>query len=374
MLAMRMMKHGGASDEHDSRSVEAVLDAAAKRLGEPSTPAASRQLEVNGVKWAWQMTHLSDADWSQLGVSLGLKTAAKAELENPTVIAPPAAAYDSAPTRVAHEESTDRMRRFLLLPDAEGREAKPLGEMSALFLGLLTVPVAERQSLLLALCELMALVSGLFLSTPFEFRRNFTTGTSEAAAANIWSRPPTLADGMDALVALIFITNFFVADFSVCMALYVAAGGNQTDDRFCEKVMDVLGMLFAVFILGVFFPLLVICFWVFFTDATSPYPMLACLFMVLVLNNTVGAVTQKFFAEAIALEFYHMPKWFLGMCRQASTFMGTSQLIGETQLRAAAERRAQKLRAQMSNAGGSSSAGTAGVAASAAKRHVHVVH
>ena len=30
-------------------------------------------------------------------------------------------------------------------------------------------PVSDRQTLLLALCELIALVSGLILSTPFDF-------------------------------------------------------------------------------------------------------------------------------------------------------------------------------------------------------------
>ena len=99
-----------------------------------------------------------------------LKTAAKAELLDPTPSAPP----ESPQKSEGYEELSGRMRRFLMLPDADGRDPKPLGEISALFLGLLTTPRAERQSLLLALCELIALVSGLFLSAPFDLRSSRT--------------------------------------------------------------------------------------------------------------------------------------------------------------------------------------------------------
>ena len=327
-------------EERDTRSVEEVLDAAAKRLGEPATPAASlRAFEANGVKFAWQMSYFSDDDWDKLNLSLGVKTAAKAELVESSVN------VDGAPTCVAQDEVTDRMRRFLLLPDADGRDAKPLREMSALFCGLLTTPESERQSLLLALCELMALVSGLFLSIPFELRPRFTAPSS--AAANTWAISPTREDGMDALVALIFIVDFFVAVFAVVMALYVAAGGHQADGPFCEGVMTVLGVLFMAFIVGVFFPLLILCFWRFFNDAVSPYPMLACLVLMQLVNIVLGSATQRFFCGPLALEFYHTPKWFLNMCRSHAPIMGTAHLIGERPLRAAAERRAAKLREQM---------------------------
>ena len=192
MLAMRLLSAARGDDsERDSRKVESVMAAAARRLGEPSMPAASRHLEENGVRWAWQMAHFSEADWDQLGMSLGLKLAAKAELSDPSANAPP----DGAQTYRSHEELTDRMRRFLLLPGADGREAQPLREMSALFLGLLTTPVADRQSLLLALCELMALVSGLFLSTPFDLRRGHAA-SPDSAAATVWAtRFPKGAQG-----------------------------------------------------------------------------------------------------------------------------------------------------------------------------------
>ena len=150
MLAMRLLSAArGGSESQDVRTVDSVLAAAAKRLGEPPTPAVSRQLEANGVRFAWQMAHFSDTDWDQLGVSLGMKTAAKAELADPSASTPP----DSKQCYKSPEELTDRMRRFLLLPDAEGREAKPLRSMSSLFCAILATPVGDRQSLLLALCE-----------------------------------------------------------------------------------------------------------------------------------------------------------------------------------------------------------------------------
>ena len=357
MLAMRLLSaaRGEVSEEHDSRTVESVLVAAAKRLGEPYLPAASCRLEVNGVKWAWQMAQFSDSDWDQLGLSLGLKAAAKAELAEPSDTPP-----ESAQKYKAHQDLTGRMRRFLLLPEADGKEPKPLGEMSAIFLGLLSTPVADRQSLLLALCELMALVSGLFLSTPFDLRSGRTPLSEVAAAGSIWAVPPTLADGMDALVAFIFLMNFHVATFAVTLALYVAASGNQADDTFCEGIMSVLGVCFAFFVLGVFFPLLVLCFWQFFTDAASPYPMLANVVVTLLFHHIVGARTQRFLAEAMALELYHGPTWLLRLLRAASHGMGTTHLIAERPLKAAAELRAAKLRAEMMvlDANGNALAGT----------------
>ena len=244
MLAMRLLSAArGGSDEQDVRTVDSVLAAAAKRLGEPSTPAASRQLEANGVKWAWQMAHFSEADWDQLGVSLGMKTAAKKELEEPSV----STSDSKAQKYKTQDELTDRMRRFLLLPDADGKEAKPLGEMSALFLGLMATPVENRQSLLLALCELVALVGGLMLSVPFEFRTRIAGVPLDAAPPeNIWLAPPTLTDGRDALIAFVFLLNIHVTCFAVALALYVAASGVNADDAFCEGVMNVLGVFFVI--------------------------------------------------------------------------------------------------------------------------------
>lgn len=349
MLANRLLRAvrgGEESTEMDLRTVESVLAAAAKRLGEPSMPAVSRQLEASGVKWAWQMLHFSEADWDQLSLSIGLKTAAKAELAEPSTSSTSTSPPDSAQDLKAHEELTDRMRRFLLLPDANGREAQPLGSMTALFLGLLTTPVVERQSLLLALCELMALVSGLFLSTPFDLYTSPTV-LPDLATASVWTVPPTLTDGMNALVGIIFLIDFHVASFSVTMAIYVAASGYKANDEFCESVMNALGALFTFFFMGVFFPLIILCFWQFFHNSASPYPMLVSFFIVLIFHNVVGGRVQQFLAGSLALELYHVPKWFMNTLRSGSRGMGTTLLLEEKALKAAAQRRAAKLREQI---------------------------
>lgn len=357
--------------ECDSRSVEAVLDAAAKRLdgldGEPSTPATvASQLEAEGVKWAWQMAHMRDAHWDRLGMPLGLTLAVMAELAEPSTgvsvpsgpsAAPGPAVGPGFPDRDENEDGDDvlspdedtsaipdRIRQFLLLPDADGKEAKPLRSMSAVFLSLPITPADERQSMLLAVCELMALMSGLFLQTSFELRGE---GAPSPAAGNIWVVAPNRADWMDILVALIFLVDFMVAVFAVITGAYVAAAGHRADMRFCELVLNLVGILVAFFIIGVFFPILVLCFWRFFTDTRSPYPMLAVIVIYKALDNVVGGACQRFLFEALALEMYHTPKWFLSLCQSNAYFMGTSHLFEEKRLKVAAERRAAKLRARM---------------------------
>ena len=381
LLAMRLLSAARGEREEDLRTVDSVLDAAARRLGEPIKPAASRQLEANGVKWAWQMAHFSESDWDQLGVSLGLKTAAKAELAEPSAHTPPVHAQACNP----EVELTDRMRRFLLLPDADAREAKPLGEISALFLGVLATPVADRQSLLLAICELMALVSGLLLSSPFDFAiiHPPPSELSDPAAANAWLALPTVADGMDALAAGVFLINFHVGTFAVTLALYVAASGNQADDSFCEGVMSVLGVCFTFFFMGVFFPILGLCLWTFFHKATSPYLMLGNVLIVMGFHRAVGGRTQRFLAGPLALELFHTPQWFHSMLRGGSHGMGTTHLLTEKALKAAAEQRAAKLRAQMAvdasatdatSAGNSTSPTKAATSAEArTRRHLRVI-
>ena len=380
--------------ERDSRSVEAVLDAAAKRLdgldGERSTPATvASQLEAEGVKWAWQMAHMRDAHWDRLGMPLGLTLAVMAELAEPSTGVGEARAdggsgcctrstgSDDVSLHLQHHETEDgddvlspdedasaipdRIRQFLLLPDADGKEAKPLRSMSAVFLSLPITPADERQSMLLAVCELMALMSGLLLQTSFELRGE---GAPSPAAGNIWAVAPNRADWMDMLVALIFLVDFMVAVFAVITGAYVAAAGHRADMRFCELVLNLVGILFAFFIIGVFFPILVLCFWRFFTDTRSPYPMLALVVIYKGLDNVVGGACIRFLFEALALEVYHTPKWFLRMCQSNAYFMGTSHLFEEKRLKEAAERRAAKLRARMTGGleGESASSTLAGVA------------
>lgn len=315
------------------RSAESVLAAASKRLGVPPTPDAwpGSQLEAAGVRWAWQLAHLSDADWDKLGVPLGLKAAAKAELMAEPTSVEHGAANDDA---VGYEELPERVRRFLLLP--EGSSVEPLGELSALFLALLTIPVAKRQQLLLELCKLIAIVSGLFIIAPLNLANPSSLDIDKER--NPWR------DSMDALAGATFLVNFHVAFFAIFMGMYVAANGGQADDGFCESVMSVMSIMTLFLMLGSIFPLTALCFWRFYTAAESPYPMLANVVVVMLLHHLLGGATQRFLVTSLPLELYHTPKWFLCMLRGASLGMGTTHLLAPAALKAAAERRAAHLR------------------------------
>ena len=322
----------------DERSVAAVLDAAAERTGKPREPVVAVTLTEQGVDWAWQLEQLSDSDWDRLGATLGLKTAAKAELTDPTVIS--SAKPVAGPTEASLDD--ERIRRFLLLPGADGKEAKPLGQVSAMFLGLLATPIAERQTLMLALCELMALVSGLFLAIPFEFRRHALT---EPSSPKGWDVPPTLADGMNAMVLFTFLVNTAVAFFSVSMAMAMASGGFHADEAFCWSTMVIMGALFTFFAFGAWMSLIVLCVWQLLTDAASPYPIIGCLVLFAMIFQTISICMVKFMAENMALEIYHQPRWAKANVKM--NFPWLKHMFTDKVLRPKAERRAAKLRAQM---------------------------
>ena len=50
---------------------------------------------------------------------------------------------------LTHGEVPERLQRFLLMPTADGQEPRRLGEYSAFFMALLTVPPVDQQSLML---------------------------------------------------------------------------------------------------------------------------------------------------------------------------------------------------------------------------------
>ena len=101
--------------------------------------------------------------------------------------------------------------------------------------------------------------------------------------------------------------------------------------------------------------------------------MLANIIVVMLLHNSLGGRTQRFFGEAIALEVYHAPKWFLSLIRSASRGMGTTHLVSAKPLKAAAERRAAKLRAQMMDGDADGPTAAASEAAAQARRHLRNV-
>ena len=129
------------------------------------------------------------------------------------------------------------------------------------------------------------------------------------------------------------------------MAVYVAAAGANADDAFCEGVMNVLGPLTTVFNAGVFFPLVGLCFWQLLTDATSPYPLIGGIALFFAFYFAFMSLFFDFALDNLPLEIYHMPAWLQSDLRMSMPWLRSR--LNTKALRAPAERRAAKLRAQM---------------------------
>ena len=343
---------GTSTPRPDCRSTEAVFEAAAKRFRRAGEPASVQALLASGVEWSQQLVQLSEDDWDRAGISLGLKTAVKAELCDPST-------SDQAVDHVQAVTVSKEMRQFLLLPGDDGTAAKPLSRASAFFLSLTATPVADRQNLLIALCELIAVVSGLSLPLSLEFRRLPTSSpdgmalaaneyhnTSVAVDDHVWSRPPSLADGMDAMATFLFLLNLWVSFYAVIGGLFIATAGWHADDGFCCGAVAMLAkLIFFVFMQGLIWPLMALMCWQGFTNATSPYPLIGGVVLFFSCYTGFTSVFISFTIEHMALEVYHMPRWLIEDFKMSLPWL--RHRLTEKSLRGPAERRAGKLRAQM---------------------------
>ena len=164
----------GALPARNARSVDSILEAAGMRINEPEQTAAfASALHANRITFAWQLEQLDSGDWDKLNVSISLKVAVKAELANPS---------HALATSPDAEEMPDWLRRFLLMPVPGYLEPQPMNQLSAPFLSILISAPADRQHLVIVLCEMLALASGLFLTIPMGMRR----GRAEAAPAILY--------------------------------------------------------------------------------------------------------------------------------------------------------------------------------------------
>ena len=356
MLAAILHRRRTAPEGRDTRSVDEVLSAAYTQLHLPRADAIANELHAHGVQYAWQMEQMSDTDWQEVGVPLGLKTAAKAEIAYPT-IATASAAVNVAATNNARSRADDnnygeyemdeRLRRFLLLPTTDGQEARPLLQASAAVLGLITMPPSERQQLLLILCELMALISGLYLPLALELRRGLSDATPSTEKG--WDVAPTVADGMDALAILTLMVCAWINICSVGSALMIAMGGFHADSRFCQGAGALIAVLYFTFCFLVGMPTILLVCWQTFTIGASPYPLIGTLVLNTVIQNGTGNFFWRLALESLSLEVYHMPRWFLGIGKQQAPWL--RHLMDEKALKAAAERRAAKLRSRVIDVG-----------------------
>ena len=329
-LAATSVKSPGPSSS--PVTIAAIVEAAAKRVGQQDEVASlNAALQSNGVKFAWQLETLSDRDWDQLNVAMGLKAAIKSALEDQVAL--------SDPDAVNTEEIPDDLRRFLLIPDSDGTEPKRLRRMSASFLAILTVAPEERQGLVIVLCELLALVSALYATIPLSLFR------AEEASIKSWGQPPSLDDGINALVCFSFLVCGILAIQSVILALLVASAGNNGSVAFYRSVMNVFGFLFTAFLFAGNGSTFYLLLWSLFTAAGSPYPFIGVIVLIVGFLQVNLHLFFKFILTEMPLEAYHSPRWW-----REAILLYTPWLRArwsDAVVKPAAERRAAELRARL---------------------------
>ena len=244
------------------------------------------------------------------------------------------------------------LRRFLLVPGPDGKEPQPINGMNAMLTSILTVPPRDRQHLVLVVCEMIALVSGLLLQVPLTLTRHHSSWRSseiELGAerpqpmAKGWDVLPSLEDGMDALAYINFNCLLYCAVYSVSMALIVAAGGWHAGDSFTSATLPLLGLLLGLLQVGGLIPLMILLTWELFTAASSPYPTLAGVVLAHVLiSNGCWHMWWTFLLEVMPLEVYHCPRWYIKL--SAGQLPLLKARLDRKALKPHAERRAAELR------------------------------
>ena len=320
------------SQERDSRPVEEVVEAAAAATGEQEAAAVViKALTDHNVCWAWQLEHASEAHWTRFHASLGLELAVKAELANPS---------SGNLNKFRPEDVPARLRHFLLMPDLDGKPPKRLRAFGSMIFGLLTVPPHDRQNLVIAVLEMMGLVSGLMLPIPFSMLQQ---SWALAIAEKGWTVQPTIEDGQRALAALNFGCLLVVAVFAIIIAFYVAAAGHRASLQFYENLMPCLSAMIAVLVFGGIWPLLALFWWQLFIAATNPAPVLcaaSCTYGTLVAFLTM---MNYFSTIEMALELYHLPHYVVFVLHFCMPWL--SHRLSDKALEPAAQLRAAELRA-----------------------------
>ena len=333
-----------------SRPAESVLRAAAEQIGAAPDAVATiaHSFESNGVYHDWQLVQLTDSNWEKLDIAIGLQAAIRAELVRPSAICD-AKPLDAPPPPKAVAAMPERLQRFLLLPGSDGKDPQPLKSISAVFLAILMVAPEDRQHLVLVLCEMLILITGLILPLPLEFRPpRAAASTWEGSPSQGWDMPPSRDDAMDAVVFIIFAALLFTAFFSVIVALMVAGSGWRGGDRYYEAIMPSFGALFVLAVFAGCFPLAFLMTWHLFTVASSPYPLLGATAVFFTVNAANNFMLLKCMITVMPLEIYHVPDWMFWLMRNALAPMLRSQ-VSRAALKPAAELRAAELRARRSS-------------------------
>ena len=361
MMLSKMLRRGRVTDEvaspppaadqlQDLRSVRDVLDSAVSSLlgSDPAsmnTSAVAAAFEHEGIKWAWQLSYLPTESWKQSGACLGLQTAVKAAMCKPGLSAP---SNDAALFVVDDVELTPRFRTFLLLPAEDGTPAKSMRRPSAVFYSVLCTPVEQRQTMMLAVCELLALMNGLFLTVPVSFLR--ISPPDPSAPKGFFDVWPTIDDGMTALGFTGFAFCLTGAIVAAMTGVLVASTGLQPGNTFYEALFPVLCAIFGTFFCTMWFTILQVL-WYCFTVSGSPWPLIACLVIPWRLLDMLDATYFRCQSIGAPLEVYHLPRWTKTMLKaMVGPLLKNADgqnVMDDEVLRPAAEARAAELRRRL---------------------------
>ena len=236
---------------------------------------------------------------------LGLKAAIKSEL---AAKPPPSRIHSVVPSQA---EMPGRLRQFLLIPGPDGREPPPMCEITAPFLGILLLPPGERQQLMMALFELLALISGLILPLPLMLLH----GSDSESAEDAWAARPRIEEVRDGLAILISFMLALIVFNSIAHAIFIATTGWHNTACWYDAISTSAMFMFITLVFGCILPLFALLWWQLFTAAVSPYPLLAAIVLGLVFNVAIFHLHWYSHTIGLALELYHLPHWFRNMAR-----------------------------------------------------------
>ena len=330
----------GSADRavRDERPVASVVELAAASVGMEREACLSvvKAMEASGVRWAWQLQQLQPHHWVGYRASPGLETSVRHELQHPSQ----RGSADSKAELYQAGAAAERLRRFLLIPGPDGQEPGRLNDPGAPLLTLLTVPPADRQKLMLTLCELLALVNGLMLPVPLQLMRQHSYKTSES-----WVSLPSVEDWFDMLLMLNFINLAICIIGASLSAVFVSITGFNASIGYYDGILTVMGLVFNVTIFNVILFMNPLVFWHLFNIAGSPYPMLSMVLFCALFNNRFVTLVWKFHIQGMALEGYHLPDHIHGFTRLMAPNLW-NELNAEA-FKPGARRRAAELRAMM---------------------------
>ena len=320
-----------ASTEIEPRPAEEVITAAAAVTGD-EVHALLAALAKHGLRWACQLEQLDATDWKDLAVPLGLKAAIKSELA--------AQAPSSRSHIVVHSqtEMPERLRRFLLIPGPDGREPPPMGSVTAPFLGILLLPPEKRQHLMMALFELLALISGLTLPLPL---MRLHGSASASTDEDIWNARPRIEEYMDGLAIFVSFMLAMVVFNSIAHAMFIAATGWHNVAAWYDTISN-SAMFMFITMMSCIFLLFTLVWWQLFVAAVSPYPLLVAVVLSVLFYITMFYLHFYSHTVGLALEMYHLPNWFRAMLRFSNPML--IRALRSSALQPKARQRAAELR------------------------------